>query len=141
MKSIILASAALLGVSSLGTMAIAQDAAAPGNQPPAADAMTSVPAPATPPATPQAAQPSSPQADPNAGVPTGAVPADPGMVPAPADVPHDPAAPVGSSENPVTVGGNVTPPPTEAKDYPTCTRAVQDSCINRGEAPKAARKR
>jgi hypothetical protein len=81
-----------------------------------------------------------PQADPNAGQPTGAVPADPGMAPAPAGVPKDPAAPVGSSSNPVTVGGNMTPAPTEAKDYPTCTRTVQDSCVNRGEAPKARKR-
>lgn len=74
--------------------------------------------------------------DPNAGQPTGAVPADVDMVPAPADAPHDPAAPVGSAENPVTVGGNMTPPPTEAKVYPLCSRTVQDSCINPGEAHK-----
>lgn len=43
--------------------------------------------------------------DPNAAQPTGSVPAETGMVPAPADVPRDPAAPVGSSSNPVTVGG------------------------------------
>ena len=79
-------------------------------------------------------------ADPNAGVPTGAVPADPGMVPAPAGAPSDPAAPVGSSANPVTVGGNMTPPPTEAKDYPLCSRTVQDSCINPGEAKRRPRR-
>lgn len=47
---------------------------------------------------------------------------------------------MGSSSNPVTVGGNMTPAPTEAKDYPTCTRTVQDSCVNRGEAPKARKR-
>ncbi|MBJ7443526.1 MAG: Fe-S oxidoreductase, partial [Sphingobium sp.] len=72
--------------------------------------------------------------------PTGAVPADPGMAPAPAGVPNDPAAPVGSSSNPVTVGGNMTPPPAEAKDYPVCSKTVQDSCINPGEARKARRR-
>jgi hypothetical protein len=63
------------------------------------------------------------------------------MAPAPAGVPNDPAAPVGSSANPVTVGGNMTPPPTEAKDYPVCTRGVQDSCINPGEAGKTRKRR
>ncbi|MBJ7378915.1 MAG: Fe-S oxidoreductase, partial [Sphingobium sp.] len=82
-----------------------------------------------------------PQSDPNAGQPTGAVPADPGMVPAPAGVPNNPAAPVGSSANPVTVGGNMTPPPTEAKDYPRCSRTVQDSCVNPGEAGKMRKRR
>ncbi|MCP1469803.1 hypothetical protein J3E64_001485 [Sphingobium sp. OAS761] len=28
----------------------------------------------------------------------------------------------------------MTPPPTEAKDYPLCSKTVQDSCINPGEA-------
>ncbi len=73
-------------------------------------------------------------------MPTGAVPADPGMDPAPAGVPNDPAAPVGSAANPVTVGGNMTPPPAEAKDYPVCSKTVQDSCINPSEARKARRR-
>jgi hypothetical protein len=71
----------------------------------------------------------------------GAVPPDAGMSPAPPNMPKDPAAPVGSSNNPVTVGGNMTPPPTEKKDYPLCSRAVQDSCINPGEASKSMRRR
>lgn len=84
--------------------------------------------------------PPPPPADPNAGQPTGAVPADPGMAPAPADAAKDAAAPVGSSANPVTVGGNVTPPPTEAKDYPVCSRTVTDSCVNKGEARKGRKR-
>ncbi|BBF70719.1 Fe-S oxidoreductase [Sphingomonas bisphenolicum] len=158
MKSIMLAGVAMLSFSTLGAAAVAQDTPAPSSQPPG-DAMTppSEPAapatPATPgdagmatppapaaPATP--AMPATPpQGDPNAGQPTGAVPADPGMVPAPAGVPKDPAAPVGSSANPVTVGGNMTPPPTEAKDYPRCSRTVQDSCVNPGEAGKMRKRR
>ncbi|MDO7833512.1 Fe-S oxidoreductase [Sphingobium sp. HBC34] len=124
MKMIMLAGAALLGVTSMGALAIAQDMPAPASQP-AADA-----------------PPPPPPADPNAGVPTGAVPAgDAGMVPAPAGVPHDPAAPVGSSANPVAVGGNMTPPPTGAKDYPLCSRTVQDSCVNPGEAARPRKRR
>ncbi|HKT76132.1 MAG TPA: Fe-S oxidoreductase [Sphingobium sp.] len=116
MKSIMLAGAAMLAFTTgVAGIAIAQDAPATMSQPPAAD---------NPP----------PGADPNAGQPTGAVPADPGMAPAPAGVPKDAAAPVGSSANPVTVGGNMTPPPAEAKHYPLCSRTVQDSCINPGEA-------
>lgn len=159
MKSIMLAGVAMLSFATLGGTGIAQDSPAPASQPPA-DAMTppEQPAPADPAATPPSAPvapaapaapsaatppapPAPPPADPNAGQPTGAVPADPGMVPAPAGVPKDLAAPVGSSSNPVTVGGNMTPPPTtEAKDYPTCTRTVQDSCVNRGEAPKGRKR-
>lgn len=150
MKSIMLAGVAMLSFATLGGGAIAQEMPAPASQPPG-EAMTppDQPAPADPAATPPsspvapaapAAPTSPPPADPNAGQPTGAVPADPGMVPAPAGVPKDPAAPVGSSSNPVTVGGNMTPPPTETKDYPTCTRTVQDSCVNRGEAPKGRKR-
>lgn len=129
MKSIMLASAAMLSFTTMAGVAIAQESPAPMSQPPAGDMAT----PADPAAPP-------PPADPNAGQPTGAVPADPGMAPAPAGVPNDPAAPVGSSANPVTVGGNMTPPPAEAKDYPVCSKTVQDSCINPGEARKARRR-
>jgi len=144
MKSIMLAGVAMLSFTAFNATALAQNSPAPSSQPPG-DAMTPPP-PADPAATPPSAPvapatPAAPDAaDPNAGQPTGAVPADPGMVPAPAGVPRDPSAPMGSAANPVTVGGNVTPPPTEAKDYPICSRTVQDSCVNRGEA-KMRRKR
>jgi hypothetical protein len=35
----------------------------------------------------------------------------------------------------------MTPPPAEAKDYPVCSRTVQDSCINPGEAGKSRKRR
>jgi len=132
MKKIMLAGAALLSFTSVATIAAAQDHMAPGSRPPG-DAMTS---PANPPASAQPAMPANPpeDADPNAAQPVGAVPADPGMRPAPAGIPKNPAAPVGSASNPVTVGGNLTPPPTEAREYPPCSRTVQDSCVNRREA-------
>jgi len=88
----------------------------------------------------QAMSPPAQNQDPNAAQPTGAVPAETGMVPAPADVPRDPAAPVGTAANPVTVGGNMTPPPTEAKAYPVCGKGVQDGCVNPGEAKKKMRR-
>lgn len=144
MKSIMLAGAAVLAFTTgVIDIAIAQDMPAtttqppPGMSPPSND-----PAMPAPPAAP--AEPGATPADPNAGQPTGAVPANPGMTPAPAGVPQDPTAPVGSSANPVTVGGNMTPPPAEKKDYPLCSRTVQDSCINPGEAKgvrKATRRR
>jgi hypothetical protein len=144
MKSLMLAGAAMLTLTAgLSGVAIAQmpppPTQAPGAQPlPPGSAMPpvgdSAPMPASP-APPPAG------ADPNAGQPTGAVPADPGMVPAPAGAPSDPSAPVGSSRNPVEVGGNMTPPPTEAKDYPLCSKTVQDSCMNPGEAKKAKAKK
>lgn len=148
MRSIMLAGAAMLAFTAGVTgIATAQDASGTMSQPPAADGVAaSEPAmPATPatPATPgtSAATPATPAtpADPNAGQPTGAVPPETGMAPAPAGVPQDSTAPVGSSANPVTVGGNMTPPPAAAKDYPLCSRTVQDSCINPGEA-RAAKK-
>lgn len=88
----------------------------------------------------QAMSPPAQKQDPNAAQPTGAVPAETGMVPAPADVPRDPAAPVGTAANPVTVGGNMTPPPTEAKAYPVCGKGVQDGCVNPGEVKKRMRR-
>lgn len=126
MKSIFLAGAAMLTfATALSGPASAQDAPPP---PAAGDATQSAPIPPPPPA------------DPNAAQPTGAVPADTGMTPAPAGVPQDPAAPVGTSANPVTVGGNVTPPPAEAKDYPLCSKTVQDSCVNPSEAKRKGRR-
>ncbi|NIJ16541.1 Fe-S oxidoreductase [Sphingobium vermicomposti] len=138
MRSIMFAGIAILAFTT-GTagVAIAQDAGAATAQPPeAGGTMPTDPAdPSVSPATPSTSE------DPNASQPTGAVPPSTGMVPAPAGVPENPAAPVGSSANPVTVGGNMTPPPTEAKDYPLCSRTVQDSCINPSEAKKTMRKR
>lgn len=132
MKSIMLAGAAVLGFSTaMSGLAFAQGTAAPapgGGMAPADQAAPATPAPPPP-------------ADPNAGQPTGAVPADPGMAPVPAGAPQDPNAPMGSSANPVQMGGNMTPPPTEAKDYPVCSKTVQDSCINRGEDRKMRRGR
>jgi len=153
MKSILLAGAAMLAFGTGVTgMAIAQDMPA-STQPPETGAppppeQGATPATPATPADPGAASASPatpatppPAADPNAGQPMGAVPPETGMQPAPAGVPHDPSAPVGTSANPATVGGNMTPPPTEQKDYPLCSKTVQDSCINRSEAPKSMRKR
>ncbi|BDD66412.1 hypothetical protein Sj15T_14330 [Sphingobium sp. TA15] len=152
MKSILLAGATILAFGAGVTgIAIAQDmpasaqppaTAAPPPDQGATPAMPATPAePGSAPASPATPATPPPAADPNAGQPTGAVPPDTGMQPAPAGVPRDPSAPVGTSANPATVGGNMTPPPTERKDYPLCSKTVQDSCINRGEASKSMRKR
>jgi hypothetical protein len=142
MKSIMLAGAAMLAFGTGATgIAIAQgvpDSAGQSSQP-NMQGEPAVPAtPATPGGAGEPAVPATP-ADPNAGQPTGAVPPATGMVPAPAGAPTDPTAPVGSSANPVTVGGNMTPPPAGGKDYPLCSKTVQDSCINPGEAPRSKR--
>lgn len=143
MRKLLLAGAAMLSLAAIQSPAGAQGMAAPGSQPPG-DAMTPPADPASPappsdaanlPADPSAS-PAAPPSDPNAGQPTGAVPPNPGMVPAPAGAPRDPNAPIGSDANPVTVGGNMTPPPTEMKAYPVCSRTVKDSCVNPGEARK-----
>lgn len=152
MKSIMLAGAAMLAFTAgVSGIAVAQGMPDTMSQPPADSPPPGDPAvPATPatPASPgtSAATPAMPAtpADPNAGQPTGAVPPETGMAPAPAGVPRDSTAPMGSSANPVTVGGNMTPPPTTPKEYPLCSRTVQDSCINPGEARgvrKATRRR
>lgn len=145
MRKLLLAGAALLSFAAMQGPATAQVMGTPGSQAPG-DAMTPPADPAAPSSPTQAANPPAdpaasaampPPTDPNAGQPTGAVPPETGMVPAPAGVPRDPGAPVGSDANPVTVGGNMTPPPTETKAYPVCSRTVQDSCVNPGEARKA----
>jgi len=128
MRSIILAGAAMMCFTTALPGAFAQEMPTT-DAPPAGSEMPS-------PTAPSAGQAPA-QADPNAAQPEGAVPPTSDMQPAPSDVPNDPTAPVGSSSNPVTMGGNMTPPPTEAKDYPVCSKAVQDSCINPGEARKA----
>lgn len=131
MKSLMMASAAMLTFAGLTGVASAQMASPDAQaQPPMSES-------AMPPAGASAPMPPPAGMDPNATQPKGAVPADPGMVPAPANAPRDPTAPVGSSANPVEVGGNMTPPPTEAKDYPLCSKTVQDSCMNPGEARRA----
>jgi hypothetical protein len=144
MRKLLMVGAALLSFTTAAGVAVAQTE--PTAQPPADTA-------APPPGDPAMGQPgmqpppppggpgAPPPADPNAGQPTGAVPPTSGMVPAPADAPRDPSAPMGSASNPVTVGGNMTPPPAEAKDYPLCSRTVQDSCINPGEAGKSRKRR
>lgn len=144
MKKIMLAGAAILSFTTMATMAGAQDMPPPTAQPPGTETPpppgNMPPPPSTMPAQPAPPAPSMPGAtDPNAAQPTGAVPPTDGMVPAPADARKDMAAPVGSASNPVTVGGNVTPPPTEAKDYPVCSKSVQDSCINPGERGRKKR--
>ncbi|HKY82970.1 MAG TPA: Fe-S oxidoreductase [Sphingobium sp.] len=150
MKSIMLAGAAVLAFTTgLTGAAIAQGTSTTMQPPlpgePAVPATPATPAePGSTAATPATPATPPPAADPNAGQPTGEVPASTGMAPAPAGVPQDPSAPMGTSANPVTVGGNMTPPPTEKKDYPLCSRTIQDSCINPGEAKgvrKASRRR
>lgn len=94
------------------------------------------------PAAAGTSQTAPPPSDPNAGVQPGTVPATAGeMIPADPTAPQNPAAPVGSSANPVVVGGNATPPPAPRTDYPLCSRTVQDSCINPGEARRSKRRR
>lgn len=147
MKRVLMAGIAALSFSAALTgIAVAQETSPPGTEasplpdnvppPPSSDPAATMPGEPAAPGTP--APP--PPADPNAGVPTGAVPADTGMMPAPPNAPSDPAAPVGSSSNPVTVGGNVTPPPPTPKDYPVCSKTVQDSCINPGEVKRKSRR-
>ena len=134
MTKILLAGVAGIGFCSLQGAAIAQTMPAPSAQP----GDTTSPSPPQP---DRNMTPPAPQPDPNAGQPTGDVPAQTGMVPAPADAPSDPAAPVGSSANPVTVGGNMTPAPTDRKDYPVCSRTMQDSCVNAGDVRKTRPRR
>lgn len=94
---------------------------------------TAPPAPAAQPPAPQPPVSQPPAADPNAIGPTGAVPPSAqGMQPADPTVPQNPTAPVGSAQNPVVVGGNMTAPPPPPKDYPKCTKTITDACVQGG---------
>lgn len=73
-------------------------------------------------------------ADPNAIAPPTPIVSKPNMVPAPENVVHDPAAPLGSAANPVVVGGNMIPAPKPLAHYPTCSRTVTDNCMERSAA-------
>lgn len=144
----------LLGVAALtlSGAAIAQDTPMPqsgaSTMPSTQESTPMAPAPTPAPGDP-GAMPTPPAAgstgttgsgtaeDPNAAVPSGEVPADAGMAPADPSVPADPSAPVGSSANPAVVGGNATPAPAPRTHYPVCSKTVQDSCINPGEAKRA----
>lgn len=147
MKKIFLAGAALLSFSAISGIAVAQDMGTPAAQPPAGGMAAPAADPAAPPpaggmaapATDPAAPP--PAADPNSNQPTGSAPTGPGMAPVPAGTPGNSASPMGSSTSPAMAGGTMTPAPTEAKDYPVCSKTVQDSCINRGEAGKMRKRR
>lgn len=121
----------------LGSAAMAQyqtPTQAPPAPPQAQQPMPGAPMPGAP-------MPDSNMADPNANVPPGTVTMPPNAQPADPSVPQDPAAPPGTPANPVTVGGNVTPPPPPQEDYPVCKGAVQDRCVNPGEGPKKAKSR
>ena len=73
-----------------------------------------------------------------------AVPATPAVPAAPGgpDGPAVPAAPAVPAE-PAGVATPPPAPPPEAPDkaYPLCTAAVQDSCVNRSEAPRQPARR
>lgn len=68
---------------------------------------------------------------PGAGTPT-ATPPDPQT----AGSPVAPAMPADSDYHAGPYKGALTPPPPQAMDkaYPLCTRILQDSCVNPGEA-------
>ena len=70
----------------------------------------------------------SPATDPNASAPTGGS-ADAAATSPDSAVPNDAAAPATAP-----AGGNAMPAPEAKTDYPVCSKTVQDSCINPGEA-------
>lgn len=64
------------------------------------------------------------------------MPAETPPNPSTAATPVPPAMPADSSYQAGPYKGALTPPPPEAqgKSYPLCTRNLQDSCVNPGEA-------
>lgn len=144
MKKLILA--AMLGAMTSG-IAIAQTADAPVDpaMPPAPTQEGSVPqglptdpAP-TDPAVPPT-DPAVPPADPAAPPQTQANPVGPGVpsptppAPGSAAEPVPPSMPADPSYQAGPYKGALTPPPAEAmnKEYPLCSKTVQDSCRNPG---------
>jgi hypothetical protein len=136
MIRLISASAAVLLM--CGT-AMAQDTVQQPTQQPAGEPMQ----PPADPSAPQTVPPETPSTttpvpggaptDPNAqAMPAPVPPESSTMTPAPGGVAPDPSAPQGTAANPAVVGGNMTPPPEPKKDYPTCTKQIQDSCRNPG---------
>jgi hypothetical protein len=111
-----------------------------------------------PPADPMAPeQPAPPSAPPAPGEPMPApMPGEPMPIPAPSSAPQPPVegstdAPVGpmatppstatdSAQSGGTTSSMMTPQPA-TKEYPLCTKTLQDNCRNPGEGPKAKRNR
>jgi hypothetical protein len=105
----------------------------------------------TPSADPMQATEPAPAAEP---VPTPAPTGEPMAEPMPAPQPSvqgSTDAPVGPMATPPSAGsstaqsGATTPamltPQPATKEYPLCTREIQDSCRNPGEGPKSTRKK
>jgi hypothetical protein len=126
--------AALVAVSPIAVMA--QDTMKP--PPP--------PSEPTPPAEPSPPQPGDPMPMPQPG--------DPSVPPAPEPMPQPQGstdAPAGPMATPPTAGADsaqsggttsaMMTPTAAMKEYPPCTKTLQDSCRNPGEGPKATRKK
>lgn len=140
--------AAFVAVSPLAVMA--QDMAPPPADPmaPAESMAPAEPMPPTepmPPAEPAPSQPGEPMPMPQPG--------DPVAPPAPEPMPQPQGStdmPVGPMATPPSAGldtaqsGGTTSammqPQAATKEYPLCSRTVQDSCRNPGEGPKSRRK-
>ena len=96
----------------------------------AAIALAAVPALAQ--ETDNDANPSAP-ADQTAPPPQSANQANAQAAPAPPTTTVVPGAASGAGTVVTTFPGNVAPPPPAARDYPVCTRKLQDECQNPGE--------
>jgi glucose/arabinose dehydrogenase len=81
------------------------------------------------------------QADQAAPQPQSADQANAEAAPAPATTTVVPEAASGAGAVVTTFPGNVTAPPPAARDYPVCTRKLQDECQNPGEGGAPGRSR
>jgi hypothetical protein len=93
-------------------------------------------------ASPLAAQEQPPVVQTQANPPGPGIPSETPPNPLTADAPVPPAMPADPNYQAGPYKGALTPAPAEAmgKAYPLCTRQLQDSCVNPGEAvaPPAA---
>jgi hypothetical protein len=128
--------AALVAVSPIAVLA--QDAPSPSEEP-------MVPAEPAPPAEPMPPQPGEPMPMPQPGEPLAPPAPEPMLQPqANTDGPVGPmATPPSAGTEAAQSGGTtssmLTPQPA-TKEYPLCSKTVQDSCRNPGEGPKRAKK-
>lgn len=128
--------AVLVTVSPIAVMA--QDMA-----PPPADPMA--PSEPMPPAEPAPPQPGEPMPMPQPGEPVSPPAPEPMQQPqGSTDAPVGPMATPPSAGSDTAQSGGTTSammqPQAATKEYPLCSRTVQDSCRNPGEGPKSARK-
>lgn len=145
---ILLGAATMIGLVASDPAFCMQEAPPPTEQMPPADPVNPNPVPMPDPAQP--VPPVTEPLPPEMPMPAGEAQQIP-PTPAPQPVIQNRLAPTGPMATPpdagadAAVSGGTTPsmmtPQPAIKEYPTCSKTLQDNCRNPGEGPKATRKR